>query len=75
MTYDKIYCINLDKRPDRWEDFKRDVLEGVELDNSKFERISAIYTTGMSTRNPGAIGIQRPGSRTGVQTQEYIKGL
>ena len=56
MQYDKIYCINLDMRTDRWEEFQRDVLEGLELDKSKFERISAIDTTKMSTRNPGAIG-------------------
>ena len=56
ITYDKIYCINLDKRTDRLEEFNRDVLKGMELDKSKFKRISAIDTTGMSTRNPGAIG-------------------
>ena len=54
--YDKIYCINLDRRMDRWVEFKRDVLEGMDLDKDKFERISAIDTAQLSTRNPGAIG-------------------
>ena len=54
--YDKIYCINLDKRTDRWEEFQRDVLEGLELDKDKFERISAIDTSGLSGKDTGAIG-------------------
>ena len=54
--YDKIYCINLDKRTDRWEEFQRDVLEGLELDKDKFERISAIDTTLLDFKASGAIG-------------------
>ena len=54
--YDKIYCINLDKRTDRWEDFQRDVIEGLELDKDKFERISAIDTLSLGYHASGAIG-------------------
>jgi len=56
MQYDKIYCINLDKRTDKWEEFQRDVLEGLELDKGKFERISAIDGSGIKKRPGGAIG-------------------
>ena len=54
--YDKIYCINLDKRTDRWTEFQRDVLEGLELDKGKFERISAIDTCMLDFEYSGAIG-------------------
>ncbi len=53
--YNKIYCINLDKRTDRWEEFQQDTFEGLELDKDKFERISAIDTTSLYHAS-GAIG-------------------
>lgn len=43
--YEKVYCINLDKRPDRFVEFRQNVIEGFGIDESIFERISAIDTT------------------------------
>jgi GR25 family glycosyltransferase involved in LPS biosynthesis len=54
--YDKIYCINLDQRPERYEGFQRDVVDVLGFDKSKFERISAIDTRSLGITNPGAVG-------------------
>ena len=54
--YDRIYYINLDKRTDRLFEFQRDVIEGLGLDKTKVERISAIDTTGLPNINAGAAG-------------------
>jgi len=52
--YDKVYCINLDRRPDRFAEFNRNVIDGLGIDKNIFERISAIDTS--SKNMSGAIG-------------------
>jgi GR25 family glycosyltransferase involved in LPS biosynthesis len=57
--FDKVYCINLDRRPDRLENFKKEV-EKYNL--GEFERFSAYDGKGLNLTNefnlkPGEIGI------------------
>ena len=57
--FDKVYCINLDRRPDRLENFKKEV-EKYNL--GEFERFSAYDGKGLNLTNeynlkPGEIGV------------------
>ena len=54
--YNKIYCINLDKRKDRLVEFHQDVIKGLCLDETKVKRIPAIDTTKLDIINSGVIG-------------------
>jgi len=57
--FDKVYCINLDRRPDRLENFKKEVKK---YDLGEFERFSAYDGKQLNLTNefnlkPGEIGI------------------
>jgi len=43
--YDKVYCINLDRRPDRFAEFHRNVIDGFGIDKNIFERMPGIDTS------------------------------